>query len=164
MPALSPWLDQEGGLHLKYINAKTLLPEALVEELQNYIQAGYIYVPAKEEQHRSWWEVSGYRKELEKRNKTIRTEYRKGFSMEELALRYCLSTSAVRKIIYHKWNGPPQEKHQNAAVFLYKTLRCHSVDCERTAPPGKISLSCRPSEADKLISISPVFYCGKSFP
>ena len=49
MPALSPWLDQEGGLHLKYINAKTLLPEALVEELQNYIQAGYIYVPAKEE-------------------------------------------------------------------------------------------------------------------
>ena len=102
MPALSPWLDQEGGLHLKYINAKTLLPEALVEELQNYIQAGYIYVPAKEEQHRSWGEVSGYRKELEKRNKTIRTEYRKGFSVEELALRYCLSTSAVRKIIYHK--------------------------------------------------------------
>lgn len=87
---------------MKYINAKTLLPEALVEELQNYIQAGYIYVPAKEEQHRSWGEVSGYRKELEKRNKKIRTEYRKGFSAEELALRYCLSTSAVRKIIYHK--------------------------------------------------------------
>ena len=42
---------------MKYINAKTLLPEALVEELQNYIQAGYIYVPAKEEQHRSWGEA-----------------------------------------------------------------------------------------------------------
>ena len=98
----APWLDQEGGLHLKYINAKTILPKALIEELQNYVQAGYIYVPAKEEQHRSWGEVSGYRKELEKRNKKIRTEYRKGFSVEELALRYCLSTSAVRKIIYHK--------------------------------------------------------------
>ena len=102
MPALSPWLDQEGGLHLKYINAKTLLPEALVEELQNYIQAGYIYVPAKEEQHRSWGEVSGYRKELEKRNEKIRTEYRQGFSVEELSRCYCLSISAIRKIIYHK--------------------------------------------------------------
>ena len=87
---------------MKYINAKTLLPEALVEELQNYIQAGYIYVPAKEEQHRSWGEVSGYRKELEKRNEKIRTKYRQGFSVEELARRYCLSISAIRKIIYHK--------------------------------------------------------------
>ena len=87
---------------MKYINAKTLLPEALVEELQNYIQAGYIYVPAKEEQHRSWGEVSGYRKELEKRNEKIRTEYRQGFSVEELARCYCLSISAIRKIIYHK--------------------------------------------------------------
>ena len=83
---------------MKYINAKTLLPEALVEELQNYIQAGYIYVPAKEEQHRSW----GERKELEKRNEKIRTEYRQGFSVEELSRCYCLSISAIRKIIYHK--------------------------------------------------------------
>lgn len=87
---------------MKYINAKTILPKALLEELQNYVQAGYIYVPAKEEQHRSWGEVSGYRKELEKRDKKIRTEYRQGISVEELALRYCLSASAVRKIIYHK--------------------------------------------------------------
>ena len=76
---------------MKYINAKTLLPEALVEELQNYIQAGYIYVPAKEEQHRSWGE-----------NEKIRTEYRQGFSVEELSRCYCLSISAIRKIIYHK--------------------------------------------------------------
>lgn len=87
---------------MKYINAKTILPKALLEELQNYVQAGYIYVPAKEEQHKSWGEVSGYRKELEKRNKKIRMEYRQGISVEELALRYCLSASAVRKIIYHK--------------------------------------------------------------
>lgn len=63
---------------MKYINAKTILPKALLEELQNYVQAGYIYVPAKEEQHRSWGEVSGYREELEKRNEKIRAEYRQG--------------------------------------------------------------------------------------
>lgn len=98
----APWLVQEGGLHLKYINAKTILPKTLIEELQNYVQAGYIYVPAKEEQHRSWGEVSGYREELEKRNKKIRMEYGQGISVEELACRYCLSISAIRKIIYHK--------------------------------------------------------------
>lgn len=87
---------------MKYINAKTILPEALIEEQQNYIQAGYIYVPAKEEQRKSWGELSGYRKELEKRNKKIRAEYNQGISPEDLACRYCLSISAIRKIIYQK--------------------------------------------------------------
>ena len=63
---------------------------------------GDIYVPAKEERHRSWGEVSGYREELERRNKKIRMEYGQGISVEELACRYCLSISAIRKIIYHK--------------------------------------------------------------
>lgn len=87
---------------MKYINAITILPEALVEELQKYVQAGYIYIPAKDEQHKSWGELSGYRKELEKRNKIIIAEYEQGDSMEELADRYYLSIYAIRKIIYQK--------------------------------------------------------------
>lgn len=87
---------------MKYINAKTILPEALIEELQNYVQAGYIYVPAKEEQRKSWGELSGYRKELDKRNRKILAEYDQGISPEDLACRYCLSISAIRKIIYQK--------------------------------------------------------------
>lgn len=31
---------------MKYVNAHTVLPDDLVEELQKYIQAGYIYIPA----------------------------------------------------------------------------------------------------------------------
>ncbi len=50
---------------MKYINANEILPVRLVEELQKYMQAGYIYIPAKAEQHKSWGELSGYRKELE---------------------------------------------------------------------------------------------------
>ena len=87
---------------MKYINAKTILPKALIEELQNYVQAGYIYVPAKEEQRKSWGELSGYRKELDKRNRKIRAEYDQGISSEDLVCRYCLSISAIRKIIYQK--------------------------------------------------------------
>ena len=87
---------------MKYINANAILPDMLVEELQKYVQAGYIYVPAKDEQHKSWGELSGYRKELNKRNESIIDKYRKGVSMEELAEEYYLSVYAIRKIIYQK--------------------------------------------------------------
>ena len=103
--ALLPGLisfSQGGSLHMKYINANEVLPDALVEELQKYVQAGYIYVPAKSEQHKAWGELSGYRKELRKRNQRIVAEYRRGVSLEELAESYCLSISAIRKIIYQK--------------------------------------------------------------
>lgn len=87
---------------MKYINANTVLPEELIQELQKYVQAGYIYIPAREEQHKSWGELSGYRRELDKRNTVIAGEYRDGVSMEELAKRYHLSIYAIRKIIYQR--------------------------------------------------------------
>lgn len=87
---------------MKYINANEILPDALVEELQKYVQAGYIYIPAKSDQHKSWGELSGYRRELERRNKAIVAEYHRGVPMGELADRYYLSVYAIRKIIYQK--------------------------------------------------------------
>ena len=87
---------------MKYINATTILSDVLIEELQKYVQAGYIYIPAKEEQHRSWGELSGYRKELENRNEMIIAEYKQGVSMEKLSERYNLSIYTIRKIIYQK--------------------------------------------------------------
>lgn len=87
---------------MKYINANLILPDELVQELQKYMQAGYIYIPAKEERRKSWGELSGYRKELDQRNAAILSEYHRGISVETLADRYCLSIYAIRKIIYQK--------------------------------------------------------------
>lgn len=87
---------------MKYINAHAILPDMLVEELQQYVQAGYIYIPAKDEQHKPWGELSGYRKELNKRNEAIIDKYQNGASIEELADEYYLSVYAIRKIIYQK--------------------------------------------------------------
>ena len=87
---------------MKYINANAILPDMLVKELQKYVQAEYIYSPAKDEQHKPWGELSGYRKELAKRNAAIIMEYDNGISVEELAERYFLSVSAIRKIIYQR--------------------------------------------------------------
>jgi len=87
---------------MKYVNANDILPDMLIEELQKYVQAGYIYIPVKNEQHKSWGELSGYRKELARRNKAIIEEYRRGVSVEKLADKYYLSIYAIRKIIYQK--------------------------------------------------------------
>ena len=87
---------------MQYINAQTILPDALVKELQTYIQGGYIYIPVKQQQQKRWGEVSGYRQELERRNQQIKEDYLKGISMESLSEKYCLSVYAVRKIIYEK--------------------------------------------------------------
>lgn len=96
------YINQGESLQMKYINAKEILPDKLIKELQEYVQAGYVYVPAKNEQHKSWGELSGYRKELSKRNSIIISEYRNGATIEELADRYYLSIYAIRKIIYKK--------------------------------------------------------------
>ena len=67
---------------MKYINAKNLLPDALVKELQSYIQGGYLYVPADQAQQKRWGEASGYRQELQQRNRQIVEEFQNGTSME----------------------------------------------------------------------------------
>ncbi len=87
---------------MRYINAKALLPDALVKELQHYIQGGYLYVPTDRAQQKRWGEASGYRQELQQRNRQIVEEFRNGISMEELAEKYFLSVYAIRKIIYQK--------------------------------------------------------------
>ena len=85
---------------MKYKNAQVILPDALVKELQSYVQGEYIYVPV--EHQKRWRKVSGYRKELEQRNQKIKQEYQSGISINCLAEKYCLSLYAVRKIIYQK--------------------------------------------------------------
>ena len=87
---------------MKYGNAKVILPDALVKELQKYVQGEYIYVPIEQKKQKRWGEVSGYRKELEQRNRQIRKEYRGGVSMKCLSEEYGLSIYAMRKIIYQK--------------------------------------------------------------
>ena len=87
---------------MHHINARDLLPDGLVKELQRYIQGGYLYVPIDPAQQKHWGEASGYRQELQQRNRRIVEEFRNGASMEELAERYFLSVYAIRKIIYQK--------------------------------------------------------------
>ena len=92
---------------MDYINAKDLLPADLVCQLQRYLQGGYLYVPVEAGQRRGWGVVSGSRQALDQRNTQIRQARQTGVSVEELACRYCLSPSAIRKILSQKEKPGP---------------------------------------------------------
>ena len=82
---------------MKYIKADSILPVALVEELQNYIQGGYIYIPSKKDNKKKWGELSGYKLEIKQRNIKIKKDYQQGKSIDELADSYYLSVYSIKK-------------------------------------------------------------------
>jgi Mor family transcriptional regulator len=87
---------------MKYLNAASILPEELVNELQKYVEGNYLYIPSKKRNRKKWGECSGSRMEFKKRNQKIREEFTTGTSMEQLSETYYLSIHAIRKIIYSK--------------------------------------------------------------
>ena len=86
----------------EYRNANEILPAGWWKNCRNTCRQVISIFLQKTEQHKSWGELSGYRKELEDRNKKIVSDYRQGVPVEELAELYHLSVYAIRKIIYQK--------------------------------------------------------------
>ncbi len=86
---------------MKYENAKDVLPEALLAEIQNYVNGKLLYIPMSDNK-KVWGEATGYRDKLRKRNIIIRNKYNHGVTISELAQEYYLSLDAIKKIIYSK--------------------------------------------------------------
>lgn len=84
---------------MKYIKASDVLPEEIIKIIQEYIDGEYLYVPRKDENHKSWGENSGIKKSLKIRNNEIFQKYLKGFTINELATEYFLSDKSIRRII-----------------------------------------------------------------
>ena len=87
---------------MKYSNGKQVLPEALIGEIQKYIQGEYIYIPKKPEAKKRWGESSGNRELIRARNTEIHQKFSNGATFEQLANEFYLSTDSIRKIIYKK--------------------------------------------------------------
>jgi hypothetical protein len=86
---------------MKYENGCDILPEELLREVQKYAAGKLLYIPSGEEK-RAWGEASGYRKELQRRNRMIRNKYAHGRTVSELADEYFLSLDSIKKILYSK--------------------------------------------------------------
>lgn len=86
---------------MNYENAKDLLPDEILRQVQNYAAGKLLYVPVKEE-GKSCGEVSGYRQKLIKRNRMICNKYANGMTISELADEFFLSLDSIKKILYCK--------------------------------------------------------------
>lgn len=84
---------------MKYVKAQDVLPEEIIKILQKYIDGKYIYIPKREDNHKSWGENSGIKKELKLRDSEIYKKYVNGATVSELSTQYYLSEKSIRRII-----------------------------------------------------------------
>jgi len=84
---------------MKYKNANDILPLHIIEMLQEYVDGKYLYIPRKENNKKSWGEESGFRQELNNRNRKIIKEYNNGKTVKEISQNYYLTEHSIRRII-----------------------------------------------------------------
>ncbi len=84
---------------MKYEKAQNILPDGIIEMIQNYIDGGYIYIPKKMKNKKSWGENTETKKYLKVRDKEIFNKYSSGASVKILAEEYFLTEGSIRRII-----------------------------------------------------------------
>ncbi|GIO28905.1 MULTISPECIES: CD3324 family protein [Paenibacillus] len=94
---------------MKYTNAKKILPEKLIIEIQQYVQGETIYIPKQKKEYKHWGSLSGGRQWLDRRNAAIRQAFKSNSSIEQLAKDYFLSIETIKKIVYSE--NKSSERH-----------------------------------------------------
>ena len=87
---------------MSYIKAEDILPEEIIELIQQYVDGESIYIPRKAGSRLSWGCNTEYKAELNRRNERIRQEHAQGASVHTLAQRYHLSEKSIRRILRRK--------------------------------------------------------------
>ena len=82
---------------MKYKKAIDVLPVELVNTIQDYIQGEYLYIPRREKKTKN--KNTDYQRELQKRDANIYLKVLEGTTKKELAEKYNLSQSSIRRII-----------------------------------------------------------------
>ena len=84
---------------MEYKNAAEILPERLLQEIQNYIDGDLLYVP-KSSPKKDWGISSGSRHYYEERNREMKELFQSGYSILQLEKQYGLAYSTIKKIVY----------------------------------------------------------------
>ncbi len=83
---------------MQYLNGKDVLPDHLLEALQQYVNGCIIYVPSAIDRI-GWGEKSGTKTKLADRNRQICDDFDAGQSIKTLSQKHYLSESSIRKIV-----------------------------------------------------------------
>ena len=82
-----------------YIHALEILPERLIEEIQEYVDGQVIYIPKIKSKRCKWGEKTDTKTYLQKRNLEIYSSYKNGTTVFELSEKYFLTPKSIERII-----------------------------------------------------------------
>lgn len=86
---------------MEYINAKDVLPETLIYEIQQYIGGSLIYIPQNDNK-KSCVSNNESRSRIIARNNEIKYKKQNGATIDELMREYYLSYDSIKSIVYRK--------------------------------------------------------------
>lgn len=84
---------------MRYARAQDILPEELLNQLQQYVDGAYLYIPRAKENRLAWGERTHSKKETAARNRSIYADWLSGQGVEALAKAYFLTEKTIRKIL-----------------------------------------------------------------
>ncbi len=84
---------------MRYARARDILPAELLDQLQQYVDGAYLYVPRREENKLGWGERTHSKRETAARNLAIFREAEAGRSISDLAGDYFLTEKSIRRIL-----------------------------------------------------------------
>lgn len=84
---------------MRYKNATQHLPKELLEQVQQYADGEFLYIPRIKGAKKEWGAKTATRRELMARNERIYKEYLAGARADTLARRYFLSIKSIQRIV-----------------------------------------------------------------
>ena len=84
---------------MRYKNATQHLPKELLEQVQQYADGEFLYIPRIKGAKREWGAKTAARRELIARNERIYKEYLAGASTDALSRCYFLSVKSIQRIV-----------------------------------------------------------------
>ena len=82
-----------------YIRAEDILPNEVIELIQQYVDGKNIYIPRKSENRQTWGTGTQIKQELLIRDQHIYRDYLTGSKVSELACKYYLSKKSIQRIL-----------------------------------------------------------------
>ena len=82
-----------------YKKATHILPQDLLEKVQEYVDGEFLYIPRISDNKKNWGENTSIRQELKERNRQIFADYQAGEQMGSLAEKYFLSLKSIQRIV-----------------------------------------------------------------
>lgn len=84
---------------MSFQNPVDLLPQELLEQLQEYAEGKVIYIPKKASNKLHWGDNTNTKQTLALRNSQICSDYRNGLNNRQLSEKYYLAEKSIQRIL-----------------------------------------------------------------